>query len=197
MALKSNLIKHSYPKSLIDKTISNFLNNKYNSNHRGNLNQVTHYFSLPYIGKVSDQLKIKLHKLAKKYCKDEFHFKLAFTSFKIKHYFSYKDRIPEDIQSLLVYHIICARCGSSYVGETTRHFKTRINEHILTDKGSHIFQHLKDKPDCFDSVTRNCFKVVDRAKNAFDLKIKESLHIKWLKPNLNSQVNHVALTLSL
>ena len=42
-----------------------------------------------------------------------------------------------------------------------------------------------------------CFKIIDKANSKFDLKIKETLHINWRKPNLNAQQNHLALTLSL
>ena len=41
------------------------------------------------------------------------------------------------------------------------------------------------------------FKIIDKANYKFDLKIKEALHSKWGKPNLNSQQNHLAITLSL
>ena len=39
--------------------------------------------------------------------------------------------------------------------------------------------------------------LIDKANSKFDLKIKETLHINWRKPNLNAQQNHLALTLSL
>ena len=42
-----------------------------------------------------------------------------------------------------------------------------------------------------------CFKIIDKANSKFDLKIKEALHIKWRKPDLNAQQNHLALTLPL
>ena len=63
-------------------------------------------------------------------------------SFKIKNYFAYKDPIPNDLKSFLVYKFTCASCSSSYIGETCRHFKTRIEEHIKKDNNSHIFKHL-------------------------------------------------------
>ena len=50
---------------------------------------------------------------------------------------------------------------------------------------------------CFDSYNSLCFKIIDKANSKFDLKIKEDLHINWRKPNLNTQQNHLALTLSL
>ena len=48
----------------------------------------------------------------------------------------------------------------------------------------------------FDSYNSLCFKVIDKTNSKFNLKIKEVLHIDWRKPNLNSQQNHLALTLS-
>ena len=123
--------------------------------------------------------------------------KLVFNSFKIENYFSYKDPIPNDLKSFLVYKFTCASCSSSYIGETCRHFKTRIEEHIKKDNKSHIFKHLHSSETCFDSYNSLCFKTIDKANSKFDLKIKEALHTNWRKPNLNAQQNHLALTLSL
>ena len=39
--------------------------------------------------------------------------------------------------------------------------------------------------------------LIAKANSKFDLKIKETLHISWGKPNLNAQQNHLALTFSL
>ena len=49
----------------------------------------------------------------------------------------------------------------------------------------------------FLNIYTHCFKIIDKANSKFDLKIKEAFHINWRKPNLNSQQNHLALTLSL
>ena len=83
------------------------------------------------------------------------------------------------MKSFLVYKFSCASCSSSYIGETYRHFKTRIEDDIKKDNSS------------------LCFKIIDKANSKIDLKIKEALHITWRKPNLNAQQNHLALTLSL
>ena len=156
-----------------------------------------HYFKLPHIGNLSHHVKKKLSKLCKEFCKENFNIKLVFNSFKIKNYFSYKDPVPDDLKSFLVYKFTCASCSSSYIGETCRHFKTRIEEHIKKDNKSHIFKHLHSTTTCFDSYNSLCFKIFDKANSKFDLKIKEALHINWRKPNLNAQQNHLALTLSL
>ena len=86
----------------------------------------------------------------------------------------------------LVYKCTCASCSCTYIGETCRHFKTRIEEHIKKDNKSHIFKHLHSTATCFDSYNSLCFKIIDKANSKFDLKVKEALHINWRKTNLSS-----------
>ena len=145
-----------------DKAIKNYLDYKFSSN-QSQLKDTpdVHYFKLPYIGNLSDHIKKKLSKLCKEFCKENFNIKLLFNSFKIKNYFSYKDPIPDDLKSFLVYKFTCASCSSSYIGETCRHFKTRIEEHIKKDNKSHIFKHLHSTTICFDSYNSLCFKIID------------------------------------
>ena len=122
--------------------------------------------------------------------------RLVFSSFKIKNYFSYKDPIPDNLKSLLVYKFTCASSSSSCIGETCRHSKTRIEEHIKKDSKSHIFKLLHSTRICFDSYNSLSFKIIDRANSKFDLKFKEALYINCKKPNLNAQQNHLSSTLS-
>ena len=136
--IKSNLIKNAYPHFLSDKVIKKYLDYKFSSNQ----NQLkdtpdVHYFKLPYIVNLAHH--IEFAKLCKEFCKESFNIKLVFNSFKIKNHFSYKDPIPDDLKSFLVYKFTCASCSSSYIGKTCRHFKTRIEDHIKKDTKSHIF----------------------------------------------------------
>ena len=101
-----------------------------------------------------------------------------------KNYFSYKDPIPDDLKSFLVYKFTCASCSSSHIGKTFHHFKIRIEEHIKKDNKSHIFKHLHSAATCFDIPNSFCFKIIDKANSKFDVKIKEALHLNWRKPNL-------------
>ena len=154
-----------------------------------------HYFKLPYIGNLSHHIKLKISKLCKEFCKENF--KLLFSSFKIKHYFSYRDPIPNDLKSFLVYTFTCASCSSIYIGKICCHFKTRIEEHIKKGNKSHIFKYVRFNATCFDSYNSFCFKMIDQAKSKLDLKIKEALHINWRNPNLNAQENQLSFILSL
>ena len=139
----------------------------------------------------------KLSKLCKELCKENFNIKLVCNSFKIKNYFSYKDAVPNDLKSFLVYKFACPNCSSSCIGETCHHFKIRIEEHIKKNNKFPIFKHLHSTATCFDSYNYLCFKIIDKAHSRFDLKIKEALHINWRTPNVSTQQNHLALTLSL
>ena len=173
---------------LIDKVIKKYLDYKFSSNQNQLKDKFdVHCFKLPYIGNLSHHIKIKLSKLCKELCKENFNINLVFNSFKNKNYFSYKDPIPNDLNSFLVYKFTCASCSSSYIGKTCRHFKTKNEEHIKKDNKFHIFKHLHSTATCFDSCNSVYFKVIDKANSKFDLKIKESLHINWRKPNLNAQ----------
>ena len=133
-----------------------------------------HYFELPYIGNLSHHIKNNFQNFAKEFCKENVNIKLVFTSFKIKNYFSYKDPIPDDLKSFLLYKFTCTSCSSSYIGKTCHHFKTRIEEHIKKDNKSHIFKHLHSTTTFFDSYNSLSFKIIDKANTKFDF--KEALH---------------------
>ena len=68
---------------------------------------------------------------------------LAFSSFQVGSLFSVKDPIPDGLRSCVVYKFSCAGCAACYVGENTRHFNTRVRQHLQTDRASHNFKHLE------------------------------------------------------
>ena len=128
-SIKSNLIKNAYQSLLMDKGILKYLNYKFSSN-QNQLKKTSgiHCFKLPYISNLSHHITNKLSKLCKEFCKENVNIMLAFTSFKNKNYFSYKDPVPDDFKSFLVYKFTCASSTSSYIGKTCCHYKTRIEE---------------------------------------------------------------------
>jgi len=56
--------------------------------------------------------------------------------------------ISKNIRISCQNYVVClllnenAGCNACYVGETTRHFSTRVREHLAVDKASHIFKRL-------------------------------------------------------
>ena len=132
----------------------------------------------------------------KRYCND-LDIKLVFSSFKIGNMFSVKDPVPVGLRSRVVYKFACAGCNACYVDETTRHFSTRVREHLVSDRASHIFKHLQNSEHCRTLCSQDCFHILDHTSTSFQLKIKEAFHIHRVKPSLNQQLYHVNLKLSL
>ena len=71
----------------------------------------------------------------------------------------------------------------------------RVHEH-LRDKSSHIFKHLAQSDECREACSSECFEIIDQG-NSFTIKLKEAMHIKWVKPILNQQIMHVNLSLEI
>ena len=44
--------------------------------------------------------------------------------------------------------------------------------------------------DCLNACSRDCFPILDTARTKYQLQIKESLFISWLKPTLDKQKSH-------
>ena len=83
-----------------------------------------------------------------------------------------------------------------YIGETTQHLSTRIEEHLRTDKKAHVFTHLVNNETWKALSTENCFEIIDFASTSFRLKLKEAMHIIWKKPSLNKQQKHVTISVT-
>ena len=145
------------------------------------------YFKLPHIGMFSDLTQTKLNSIISKYYKNV-QVKLVFNSFKIRCFFSVKDSIPSLLKSRVFYQFKCESCNACYIWETSSHFQTRVFEHIRKDENSHDYKHNHN-------YTTDCFSILDTATSKFQLKLKEGLYIGWKNPELNKQVNHLALSI--
>ena len=189
--VKNLLTKNTYPPDVVDKEIKSYIDKIHNKNVKGSENIKIAYMKLPYIGKFSKFAQKKIKYICETFCK-ETNVRLVFSSTKISSFFSSKDKLPGALKSFVVYKFICANCNASYVGETCRHLDERINEHLKT-KSSHIYKHLTENIACKEACDKSCFQVIDSAFSVFRLKIKEAMHISWLKPELNKQVRHLAV----
>ena len=82
------------------------------------------------LGEISLQTRTKLRKSLKALlnsCKLQIAFK---GHRKVLTIFRFKDRLPSDLVSGVVYKYTCGRCSSTYYGETGRHLKLGL-ENIL------------------------------------------------------------------
>ena len=84
-----------------------------------------------------------------------------------------------------------------FIGETSRHFSTRVREQLVSDRTSHIFGYLHNSPQCRTLCSDECFSILDHASTTFQIEIKEAIHIQWEQATLNHQLYHVGLKLSM
>ena len=134
--------RNSFPPNVVSKEIRKYVNNKIC--HENQINNVTvnetnfNYYKLQYTGHFSKHTQTVISELCNRYCK-ALRIKLSFSLFKIGSLFSVKDQISSEQKSFVVYNFCCLGCNAKYIGETTRQFAVRIDEHLNTDKKSAIY----------------------------------------------------------
>ena len=194
--LKDIWIKNSFPVYFIDKAIKKFLNILFIKRHREKIksDKKEVIMILPYLGVISMQLKRKLGNLFHT-CFPDVKIKVIFSAKnRLSSGFQFKDILPNDMRSLILYKYKCSICENTYVGKTKRHYIVRMNEHLgisvfsgkslkyNPDYATAIGKHIKDNDHICNT---DCFKIVGTATNDFHLRVKESLLIVKEKPTLN------------
>lgn len=105
----------------------------------------------------------------------------VFSPFKIGNMFGVKDPIPGGLRTRVVYKFALSGSNASYVGETVRHFSTRVKEHLASDRVSQIFKHLQNSEHCRSWCSADCFHVLDHASTSFQIKNGACLYISRLR----------------
>ena len=161
----------------------------------------TLFLVLPYLGPLSLQTRTKLRKSLKgilNCCKLQIVFK---SQNKLAKAFRFKDRIPKELTSGVVYKFQCGLCSESYYGECVRHLNVTIGEHNrispLTRKkfkpeGSTVSDHLLL---CNHSQSFENFIVLAKENKKLLLELKESFLIMRDKPSLNRKIRSAPLYL--
>ena len=192
------LQRNEYPLRMVDSHIKNYLTSKFSITTVNETETdvcIPNYFKLPFIGIYSNFTQKKINKLINRFCKENIRIHLVFSSFKLSSMFSTKDKVPFALQSFVVYKFVCSSCEASYIGETRRHIATRMKEHLVSDKQSHIFKHLQSSAECKSKCDVSCFSILDKANSTWALKIKEALAIGKEKPTLNTQMDSYKLSI--
>ena len=90
---------------------------------------------------------------------------VAYSTKKTSSFFPNKDKISKGVQSNVVYKFTCDQCNDHvYVGETIRHFSTRVQEHIRGQPPSDVslYQHVAQQRQ-FSIVLRTSFTTIGEA----------------------------------
>ena len=82
------------------------------------------------------------------------------------------------------------------MGQTTRHFDTRVHEHLhKKTQPSSVFKHLEQNARCREACDVTCFTIIDRDVSSFRLEVKETIHNEWVKPTINKQKKLLKLSI--
>ena len=122
-------MKNNYPWNFIDSCIKLFLNKLYTPKVMvPNIPKSNVFVKWPLLGSASFQIRKKLQKL---FCDKltSCNLKIVFASpFRIKSFFTFKDKLLKMLLSGLVYKYKCGGCNATYYGKTKRHFR-----HVTSD----------------------------------------------------------------
>ena len=124
------------------------------------------YLVLSYFGSKSFSIRNKIARLVKE-CYPQVSLKVVFRpSNTIGQWFRYKDRIPDALQSSIVYEYKCSRCSASYIGQTKRQLRVRIAEH----RGESYRTGLPISKPSFSAI-RNCCEPSGHQINKSDFSV--------------------------
>ena len=193
--LKTLFFSNGYPRTLVGKLIRDFLNKKSTCETPPSQPKKSLYFSLPYYGHKSVLLSIEIQKLITSYFTELEPRATLVNNFKISHIFPFKDVLPKELRSSIVYKYSCVHgmCTSAYVGSTVRTLHTRVSEHLgISNRTGHPLTNPPQSSirnhalQCSTSdITIDHFDVLASANSLTHLRILESLYIYKLKPDLN------------
>ena len=206
--LKSVMGKNGYPSLLVDRCIKLFLD-KVSTPKQIVLTVKKRelIICLPFLGRESLRIRGNLLKLAKTYFPASCKLNIIFSSNnRLRNYFQFKDKIPMNCRSLILYKFLCNKCNLVYYGKTFRHFKVRAFEHLgkslktgkaftfnpNNNNNTAVLNHIQ-KCKCNASI--DDFKIIGSANTDYHLRIKESLVIQRDDPVLNKTVQSIPLEL--
>ena len=133
---------------------------------------------LQYRGKVSDKMSRKVKGISQD-------INIVFTTCKMKSALpSLKAKVSKDYCSRVVYKITCTSCSACYVGQTSRHLKTRVTEHLKDSApvGSHLLSCAGNQPE---------ISILHKSPGLSKLLTLEALYIQSLNPTINSREEYV------
>ena len=186
--------KNGFPLFFIDKCVKKFLDKlfvKKTSGEPSNKKEVN--FHMVFLGKITLQVKKKLQSTFRELCPG-LKLKIVLSSpNRLRSGFTFKDTLPREMDSMLLYKFTCGTCNSTYIGETKRHFQVRSYEHM----GLSVFtdNHLKYNVSSATAIRKHCndhehnnnidnIQVVGHTSNKFHLRLKESLLISMVNPSI-------------
>ena len=142
--------KNGYSEDLIKRIIKSHHNNLNNSKVFGS-EKFSVVLKLPYTGETSQVFEVRVKKLTKESYNQVSPRIIFLSKSLIKR--QLKDLIPNQHKSSLVYKFN-SFCDKSYIGQTSRHLKTRLKEHLPTCVVKFIEKEPKNMTTAIDNATK-------------------------------------------
>ena len=205
--LKNIMFKNNFPTEFVDRCVKVFFEKMFvKKSEVFTVPKKVINITLPFMGTDSLKIRSNLSKIAKTYfncCKIQVMFK---SDNRLGSYFRFKDKVPLNARSFVLYKFKCSRCNSAYVGKTKRHYLVRMFEHLgisLTTGKNYTFNpNNNNNTTVLNHINcNNCeatldnFRIIGSARNDYTLCLKESLVIQLYKFNLNKTVKSMPLYL--
>lgn len=190
--IKDTLLANQYPPDLINKKISERLNTikSTGSNTTTTNFDITRIMNFPYVEKIHQPLfrLLKTHEI--NLVNNNKHNIHTITG-------STKDKIPKLLKPNVIYSIPCKNCPGTYIGQTKRYLKTRIQEHKnslnhLQSDHTALTRHVKNTKHTFDFEKT---KILDTEPFYKKRLIKEMTNIKLDKNSVNYRTDISKLSL--
>ena len=131
-----------------------------------------------YRGKATEEFAHALHKI-------EAPCNVVFTMRKLRSVLpSLKPAVEKELRGSVVYKLNCSRCSACYVGQTDRHFCTRLKEH-QSRKKEPVYRHFEK---CGVKLNlQDTEFLAATTRNVVYLMTLEALWIEELKPYINTK----------
>ena len=155
--LRSILAKNSFPLEFVDQCVASFLNKMFKTrkNKTPEEEKHTETIVLPYLGKLSLEIRKRLRKYVNKHITNCNLVVIFRSQRRLRTLFRYKDTIPPNLQSYILYRYTCGTCKDSYIGKTDRHQLIRWCEqrspqreetHPRTSLNQQLFVNIPSPP---------------------------------------------------
>ena len=153
----------------------------------GSANVASNMLRLQYRGHATDRFINKLRKAAAPVAS-------ILTTRKLRTCLpSLKSQSSAVLRSRMVYKLTCSGCNACYVGCTTQHLTTRVQQHRV--RGTPVRKHFDQ---CGTKVVMEHAQVLDcTIRNDGVLLTLEALHIRELRPSINTRDEYRARKLTL
>ena len=199
--LKETLFINGFSKGLSDSYIGKQLSKCIQPPlKKSSASRAVVYFPITFTGNGSLKIRKKLNKLLQEFY-PQILVRVIFKSGRnIQSFFKYKDVVPSEFQSSVIYQYKCNCCRALYIGQSKRQFKVRLLEHygrsIRTNRplGKPPFSAIREHSHAQDHpMESSSFSILACRPSDMELPIVESLYINKFKPSLNNHGTSVDL----